>query len=206
MILILKVIILELCCRVHLNSEYDIDIPEDMRNTDQYCATLAHKSNHSFTPNCRWSRIDHPRFGLICSLTANTVIMEGEEITVNYRLPLHLAPQWYLECHEQHLARKRRVSTHVDNTIENIFDETACTIKEKEDLVNTIEKILDKPVYIIREEDDVENAIENILDDIIAYIINEEMVEKNTEKHDNINYNNEESVEDRRQFQEQRMI
>ena len=174
-------IILELCCRVHLNSEYDIDIPEDMRNTAQYCATLAHKANHSFHPNCRWSRIDHPRFGLICSLTANTVIKEGEEITVNYRLPLHLAPQWYLECYELHQARKRRVSTHAEN-------------------------ILDDTLPIIKEEEDVKNAIENILDNIIDDIINEDMDGKNVEKYDNAYYDKEESVEDRRQFQEQRMI
>ena len=178
-------IILELCCRVHLNSEYDIDIPEDMRSTDQYCASLAHKANHSFNPNCRWSRIDHPRFGLICSLTANTVINEGEEITVNYRLPLHLAPQWYLECYELHQARKRRVSTHAENDTENTLDDTLC---------------------IIKEEDDVKNAIENILDNIIDDIINEDMDGKNVEKYDYSYYDKEESVEDRRQFQEQWMI
>ena len=33
-----------------------------MFSLDKYCATLAHKCNHSFTPNLKWGRIDHPRF------------------------------------------------------------------------------------------------------------------------------------------------
>ena len=47
--------------KVHFNTEFDIDIPEDMRSLDKYCATLAHKANHSFLPNTRWGRMDHPR-------------------------------------------------------------------------------------------------------------------------------------------------
>ena len=27
----------------------------------RYCATLAHKANHSFAPNTRWGRMEHPR-------------------------------------------------------------------------------------------------------------------------------------------------
>ena len=68
--------------KVHFNTELDIDIPEDMRRyqtlitiisekliflnsrIDQYCATLAHKANHSFTPNTRWGRMDHPKYAI----------------------------------------------------------------------------------------------------------------------------------------------
>ena len=39
--------------RIKLNSESDVDVPINFRRLDQYCATLAHKSNHSFAPNCR---------------------------------------------------------------------------------------------------------------------------------------------------------
>ena len=70
--------------RVHLSSACDIDIPEADQSTLNYCATLAHKANHSFSPNCVWSRIDHPRFGLICSLTARERIEAGEEGTGRY--------------------------------------------------------------------------------------------------------------------------
>merc|ERR1712223_1895028 len=52
----------------------------------------------SFSPNCRWGRIDHPRFGMISSLVAKQDIHAGEEVTVNYRLPLHLAPTWFRDC------------------------------------------------------------------------------------------------------------
>ena len=30
-------------------------------DTESYCATLAHKTNHSFTPNCQWNDFFHPR-------------------------------------------------------------------------------------------------------------------------------------------------
>ena len=47
--------------QVNFNTGLDLDIPEGMRRTDQYCTTLAHKANHSFSPNTRWGRMDHPR-------------------------------------------------------------------------------------------------------------------------------------------------
>jgi len=84
--------------RVKVNGDFDIDIPEDMRSVTSYSASLAHKANHSFAANCRWGRIDHPRFGMISSLVAKQDILPGEEVTVNYRLPLHLAPSWFTEC------------------------------------------------------------------------------------------------------------
>ena len=40
--------------RIRLNSAIDIDIPVACRHLDVYCATLAHKANHSFTPNARY--------------------------------------------------------------------------------------------------------------------------------------------------------
>ena len=36
-------------------------------------------------------------------------ISEGEELTVNYGLPLHLAPEWYRLCHHRHLAGAGRL-------------------------------------------------------------------------------------------------
>ena len=41
-----------------------MDIPMELRDTSVYCATSAHKINHSFQPNCRFSRFNHPRFEL----------------------------------------------------------------------------------------------------------------------------------------------
>ena len=51
--------------RIRLNGDYDMDIPKGYHLTSQYCATLAHKANHSFQPNVEWTLYEHPRFGLI---------------------------------------------------------------------------------------------------------------------------------------------
>ena len=95
--------------RLKLNGDEDIDIPQCYIQLDQYCATLGHKTNHSFEPNSKWaffsytyifcieifklgklfsyfcnmtfpaydiqiifrfSRLQHPRFGLICAIKA----------------------------------------------------------------------------------------------------------------------------------------
>ena len=34
------------------------------RSTAAYCATLGHKCNHSFNPNCHFSQYNHPRWSL----------------------------------------------------------------------------------------------------------------------------------------------
>ena len=39
--------------RIRLNGDTDIDILDEFKDTKNYCATLGHKTNHSFTPNCR---------------------------------------------------------------------------------------------------------------------------------------------------------
>ena len=51
--------------RIRLNGDFDMDIPKGYHLTSQYCATLAHKANHSFRPNVEWTLFEHPRFGLI---------------------------------------------------------------------------------------------------------------------------------------------
>ena len=38
-----------------------LDIPPELRTVDRYCATLAHKINHSFRPNCRSAEYYLPR-------------------------------------------------------------------------------------------------------------------------------------------------
>ena len=61
--------------RIRLNADIDIDIPHECISLEVksyhiwpwhfslqvYSATLTHKANHSFTPNCEWSLIEHPR-------------------------------------------------------------------------------------------------------------------------------------------------
>ena len=63
---------------------------------DQYCASLAHKVNHSFRQNSEFVRFHHPRFGLRClAIRTFQPIMEGEEIFINYRDDPDSAPAWY---------------------------------------------------------------------------------------------------------------
>ena len=38
-----------------------IDIPRECVDAGSYCASLAHKANHGFKPNCRYVPADHPR-------------------------------------------------------------------------------------------------------------------------------------------------
>ena len=40
--------------RIMLGEDGRMDIPEDMRQTSQYRATLGHKVQHSFQPNCEF--------------------------------------------------------------------------------------------------------------------------------------------------------
>lgn len=35
-----------------LDGETVIDVPEPYNHVSKYCASLGHKANHSFTPNC----------------------------------------------------------------------------------------------------------------------------------------------------------
>ena len=51
----------------------------------------------------RWSRLDHPRFGLICATTALRDIEKDEEVLVNYRLPMSDAPLWYKHLWVNHI-------------------------------------------------------------------------------------------------------
>jgi hypothetical protein len=40
-------------------------LQEEYVDMGKYCATLGHKMNHSFRPNCMEWFFDHPRFGVI---------------------------------------------------------------------------------------------------------------------------------------------
>ena len=54
-----------------------MDIPPHYVSLENYRATLAHKINHSFTPNCGWDTIEHPVFGKIPSVVALTDVQRG---------------------------------------------------------------------------------------------------------------------------------
>lgn len=53
---------------ISLDEDTVIDVPQPFDQMDRYCASLGHKANHSFTPNCKydpwvWVRASEP-----CSL------------------------------------------------------------------------------------------------------------------------------------------
>lgn len=39
---------------ISLDEDTVIDVPEPFNRTENYCASLGHKANHSFTPNCKY--------------------------------------------------------------------------------------------------------------------------------------------------------
>ena len=74
-----------------------LDIPTHLRDTSSYCATLAHKINHSFRPNCRFRDYDHPVYGHIRCVVSLSHLTSGTEISVHYNYCLDDCPQWYAD-------------------------------------------------------------------------------------------------------------
>ena len=65
-----------------------LDIPEGLRSVEKYCATVGHKINHSFSPNCVFRPYHHPLHGYIKCLVSSQEITEDQELTVDYKYPL----------------------------------------------------------------------------------------------------------------------
>eukprot|EP00090_Calanus_glacialis_P045472 TRINITY_DN8457_c0_g1_i2.p1 TRINITY_DN8457_c0_g1~~TRINITY_DN8457_c0_g1_i2.p1 ORF type:complete len:319 (-),score=77.82 TRINITY_DN8457_c0_g1_i2:34-990(-) len=72
-----------------------MDIPVWAQSSTAYCATLAHKINHSFLLNTQFVVFDHPKFGLVPCMVAIADIQQGEEILVGYGYQLEASPDWY---------------------------------------------------------------------------------------------------------------
>ena len=47
--------------RISCASDLDLDIPAPLSSVSRYCATLGHKTCHSFTPNSVFQQLWHPR-------------------------------------------------------------------------------------------------------------------------------------------------
>ena len=85
-----------------------IDVPEEYSTTDAYCASLGHKANHSFNPNCEYTPFHHPRFGYIKCIRTLCCVNKGEELTCNYgynhKIPTtdtNDVPKWYFRRSEK---------------------------------------------------------------------------------------------------------
>uniref|UniRef100_A0A8C4X312 Histone-lysine N-methyltransferase SETD7 n=1 Tax=Erpetoichthys calabaricus TaxID=27687 RepID=A0A8C4X312_ERPCA len=87
---------------ISLDEETVLDVPYPYNNIRKYCASLGHKANHSFTPNCMYDTYVHPRFGPIKCIRTVKAVEKDEELTVAYgydhydsaRSGLE-APEWY---------------------------------------------------------------------------------------------------------------
>jgi len=77
-----------------------MDLPKELRSLDKYCATLGHKINHSFEPNCRFGKFLHPVYGPIPSVVTTQFIPEGRELFTYYKYLLNDCPQWYSDLWE----------------------------------------------------------------------------------------------------------
>lgn len=105
--------------RVRLNAETDLDLIKGHESVDVYCATLAHKANHSFEPNVEWILFEHPRFGIIRGMRAMVDINAGDEILVNYSINLADSPEWYRVVWLRHYRHVKKAS---DEAIKRILD------------------------------------------------------------------------------------
>lgn len=97
---------------ISLNSEVVIDVPLDLNSLSDYCASLGHKANHSFTPNSKYDKCEHPRFGKIKCIRTIKPVAPYEELTVEYgydhsKLDTD-APQWYKDKLSEH----QRITSH----------------------------------------------------------------------------------------------
>ena len=96
---------------ISLDESTVIDVPEEYSSTEAYCASLGHKANHSFNPNCEYTPFYHPRFGYIKCIRTLCCVNEGEELTCNYgynhKIPTTDAndvPKWYFCKSNQSIA------------------------------------------------------------------------------------------------------
>uniref|UniRef100_A0A1A7YBU0 Histone-lysine N-methyltransferase SETD7 n=1 Tax=Iconisemion striatum TaxID=60296 RepID=A0A1A7YBU0_9TELE len=89
---------------ISLDEDTVIDVPQPFDQIEKYCASLGHKANHSFTPNCKYETFIHPRFGLIKCIRCIRAVQKDEELTVAYGYDHEPtgqsgpeAPGWYRE-------------------------------------------------------------------------------------------------------------
>ncbi|KAM8908413.1 histone-lysine N-methyltransferase SETD7 isoform 2-T2 [Spinachia spinachia] len=87
---------------ISLDNDTVIDVPQPFVSTETYCASLGHKANHSFIPNCKYDTFVHPRFGPIKCVRTLRAVQKDEELTVSYGYDHETpgkagpeAPNWY---------------------------------------------------------------------------------------------------------------
>ena len=79
-----------------------MDILPECVSLNNYRASLGHKLNHSFQPNCKWDTILHPTFGRIPAIKTLMDLKAGTELTCHYMIDMGEAAtvdalQWYVD-------------------------------------------------------------------------------------------------------------
>ena len=84
---------------IHMPEDEDffIDLPPSKADLSVYCASLGHKVNHSFIPNCSFGTMFHPRWGRVRTVETMEEVEEGQELLVDYGYDLLRCPEWYRE-------------------------------------------------------------------------------------------------------------
>jgi len=89
-----------------------MNIPDNLVDLGRYRATLGHKVNHSFAPNCEEWFFEHPRFGLIpCERTLRDVAA-GEELTLDYEYDPYNCPEWFASALREFVASAEEEDLH----------------------------------------------------------------------------------------------
>ena len=81
-----------------------------LRICTYYCITIAILKVTLQSLLYRWSRLEHPRFGLIIAIRAIIDMKKGSEVLVNYGMQMAEAPVWYKSLWVKYLRETKCLS------------------------------------------------------------------------------------------------
>lgn len=85
--------------KIYINADYEsgerMDIPAEYISLSSYCASLGHKLNHSFRPNCEEWFFEHPRFGTVPCERTKEDVKAGAELFLDYEYDPYNCPDWF---------------------------------------------------------------------------------------------------------------
>ena len=86
-----------LAYNIHMpeDESFFLDFPPARASLTEYSASLGHKVNHSFSPNCKFGTIQHPRWGRVRTVVTTELVRAGQELLVDYGYDLLRCPDWY---------------------------------------------------------------------------------------------------------------
>ena len=112
--------------KIFVNADHSsgerIDLPGPLVDTDNYCATLGHKMNHSFDYNCVEWFFEHPRHGVVPCARTQRRVEAGEELLLHYGYDPGNCPPWYSDALATFLAD--HPDLHQDAVVEPGYKES----------------------------------------------------------------------------------